>query len=272
MSRAEISRCTVTNARETQLTVEPAESLEYIDAKSGKTRVLHKNAFSGQWMHPDRGYDVCGYPSRTYESQDGQDPARSPVCLIVAGRGTDHLGAGFCKLHSGSGGIMADNGRALLRNIKARQALQTLGIPYEIDPEDALLALVHEAAGNVAFLGGRVSELGFQLVGDVMSLTRNGDAVPTTEDVRSIVKLYNEERDRLAKYSKIALEAGIAARKVKLMEDQAAVVVAVLRAVVGRMDLTDGQRTEALTMIADELRSMSTNGTKTINGSAVIVR
>jgi hypothetical protein len=159
--------------------------------------------------------------------------------------------------------------KRMMRDLEARKALESLAVPIEIDPIDALLHLVHEAAGNVAFLGGRVGDLGYAIVGDVYSVARDGSAVPVSEDARAIVKLYNEERDRLAKVSKIALDAGIERKQVEILEAQAEAMVAVLRAVVIRLGLAESARTQALVLLSDELRKLSSG--EVFEGTAVPV-
>lgn len=224
---------------------------------AGEPVTLLVNEMSGQWVHPTRGFDICGHANSTWNRGFEGPVAGSPVCLNRAGSGTTHLGFGKCQLHGGRGVAQASQGVRLMRDMQARQAVTSLAEPIDIDPIDALLHLVHEAAGNVAFLGARVADLGYSLVGDVYSVARDGSAVPVSEDARGIVKLYNEERDRLAKVSKIAIEAGVEKKQVELLEQQADLLVTVLRAVVQQLGLNEAKRNEALALMAAELRRLS---------------
>lgn len=228
------------------------ETFTYTDAESGNEVVIRKNPFTGAWLHPKKGHDICGARSSSFVI----DGVGSPLCMNSAGARTDHLGAGKCKFHGGTTVFGNEKGKALLSDIRARKSLKALGHPLEVDPVDALLHLVHESAGNVAFLGGRVSDLGFAVVGDVMALSREGDPVAVSEEARAIVRLYNEERDRLAKTAKMAIDAGIAEREVRLLEDQAAMIVVVLKAVVARLALPPEDQTRALAYLSDELRNI----------------
>ncbi len=106
----------------------------------------------------------------------------SERCRQPAGAGTDHLTVGQCRLH---GGMMAPTrlqGARVLADRKARAALQSMAVPVELHPQEALLSMVWEAAGNVAWLGSKVQELeaakadGGQsgVIGPVMSSTVQG--------------------------------------------------------------------------------------------------
>lgn len=230
-------------------------SLEVRDRKSGEVQILTKNVYTGQWKHPKWKMDVCGIATNT-DINVIDTGARYTHCLAKAGHGTDHVGSGPCERHRGNRELPNRRAQLLLRDIAARKALASLAVSFEISPTDALLALVHEAAGNVAFLGGRVADLGLQLVGDVYALTREGDPVATSEDARAIVKLYNEERDRLAKVAKMAIDAGIEERQVRVLEDQAVMMAQVLRATIVGLALPPEVQRQAFHLLAQELRAV----------------
>jgi hypothetical protein len=70
-----------------------------------------------------------------------------------------HPGTTKCVKHgSGAPQVRAAAKRRLALG-QATAELDRLGIPVEVDPSEAMLAMVHEAAGNVAFLRMRVAEL-----------------------------------------------------------------------------------------------------------------
>lgn len=156
--------------------------------------------------HGDRR--LCGRQKRQGEPGD--------LCTQAAGWGTSHPGWGACKLHSGS----TQSGTAAAERERAEwlleDARQTYGMPLDVDPADALLALVHTAAGAVAWLGRRVAEL------------EQGKVTTVDGKTHPLVALYLEERKELAKVSKSALDAGIAERMVRLSERQGAALVALL--------------------------------------------
>lgn len=102
-----------------------------------------------------------------------------------------------------------------------------LGGSLDVDPHEVLLAQVQEAAANVAVLRVYVAELGVEVASDgaialpeqVIEWEKSGTHVPAR--VHVLVGLYNEERDRLGKYAKLAIDAGVAERQVRVAETQA---------------------------------------------------
>jgi len=225
---------------------------------------LRLNPKTGQLVHPTRGWDVCGAVTQVLNPQGLWWGAAVPICMMPAGASNELGRYGRCDAHNG---IRYDAQVAALSKLgirEARRVLKSMGEPVDINPVEALLYLVQEAAGNVAFLGARVQDLGFDLVGPVYSLTRDGDPVQTSEDVLAIVKLYNDERDRLARVSKIALDAGVEERTVRVLEEQATTLVHVIRAVLDNLGLSTEVRQRALALVSQELRRLDhleTSGT-----------
>lgn len=184
-------------------------------------------------------------------------------CRRIKGWGTDHLHAAQCRLHGGT----SPNGEKHGHAEAAQQALERLGRPVETNPQQALLDLVSEAAGNVAFLRERAAGFGTDLTIkaseiaaratdvsveiDGQLVEAHSQVVTIREDIRAMVKLYGEWCDRLAKYAAEAIKAGIAERAIALIEAQADLVARVIvRALDGLPD-EEFERRKALAM--DEL-------------------
>lgn len=68
------------------------------------------------------------------------------------------------------------------------------------------------------------------LVGDVYSVSKDGDAVAVGEAIRALVKLEAEERDRAADLAWKGIRVGIEAKQVDVMRSYGRTVVASLRA------------------------------------------
>jgi hypothetical protein len=95
------------------------------------------------------------------------------------------------------------------------------------------------------------------LVGWKYDLTREGDPVAVAEAVRALVELEAAERDRCARFAKLALDAGIAERQVRLAELQGAMVADVIDRVLAALGLSDEQRALVPTVVPRELRAVT---------------
>lgn len=76
-------------------------------------------------------------------------------CQRPAGWGTDHAGYGRCKLHGGK----TPNHQRAARRQQAAEAVASLGLRRDVDPNTALLEEAHGAAGHVAWLAEGVGGL-----------------------------------------------------------------------------------------------------------------
>src|SRR6187431_2352314 len=234
---------------------------------------------------------TCGAKTKASAGPNGELPAGRP-CGMTAGWGTDHLGAGPCKLHGGSTPAVREavavaqevlRAEAQLKEAKAAasRAVSAFGGPIvDVNPEEALLGLVREAAGNVAWLGSRVQVLlaeeglddpsissgswrvrtryakGSSLFGPKILIDKDGGEHIVGEELRGMVALYNDERDRLAKVAKAALDAGIAKAQVEIARSQGQAVVIVVNRVLVQLGLPEAQATLARELIATEFRKL----------------
>lgn len=241
----------------------------------------------------------CGYPRRTNDKKPqstGRRGSKGDPCGKPAGWGTNHQGVGFCRLHQGnhtSPEHVTFNAR-LMADAKARRELARFGMHVVISPSQALLAMVHEAAGNVATLGGLIDEMNERerqrqiddgamhldgspagdnesdlyakltpsmegaaraFVGPMVgSNPKTGEQFQQTEQVRAIVTLYGEWTDRLVKYSKAALDAGVAKAQVEIAKKQAEMIVGIVRRVLASLHLSEEAHRAATLMLAGELK------------------
>ena len=160
----------------------------------------------------------------------GANTKRGAVCNKPAGWGTSYR-HGRCKLH---GGASPTHVKAAQRR-EAELAVVTLGLARDVDPNQALLEELHRAAGHVAWLGEVVGELDKnQVVYGITRTVQHPDGTRTVEARAGInvwVKLYQEERDRLVRVAKAALDAGVAEQQVRLTEAQAQQLAGVIRAI-----------------------------------------
>src|SRR5690606_32318361 len=108
---------------------------------------------------------------------------------------------------------------------QARQAVELYGLPVETDPHQALLDEVQRTAGHVEWLGQIVRGLEQrQLTRGVTKTVEHADGTRVVEARAAVnvwLKLYQDERDRLVRVAKAAIDAGVAERQVRLAEAQA---------------------------------------------------
>jgi len=139
--------------------------------------------------------------------------------------------------------------------------------------------MVWEAAGNVAWLGSQVQQLEARasddpdelrgqsasgVIGPVMSSTVQGSLYQAREEARAIVRLYGEWVDRLAKFSKMAMDAGIEERRVRVAEEQGTFIVAAVSRTLVRIGTPEDKILEARSLLAAEFRAVPDPGTRTM--------
>lgn len=199
------------------------------------------------------------------------------LCGLVAGAGTDHLGVGPCSRHGGSLPSVRRAWRERYIEHQAEQQLAKFGKPvHDADAEQVLLDLVSEAAGNVAWLSRQVHALatedaeergatlwnrsttgykeGSKLFGPVIDVDGMGMEHVIGEGERAMVKLYGQWADRLAKYAKAAIDAGIEKRRVEFAERQGETIVIVINNVLVQMGLDSDKIEQARRLVAKEFR------------------
>lgn len=144
-----------------------------------------------------------------------------------------------------------------------RQLVDRLHGHLDVNPALAMLGLVQEAASNVEFYGTLVRQLAPSVDewpeslerddnGKVLIVSRSGigpvgvagrvEADKLTATPHVLVRMYNEERDRLAKYCDLAMRAGVSERLTRLAENQGRAIVKVLDAAFERLQLTTDQQ------------------------------
>src|SRR4051812_49999459 len=127
--------------------------------------------------------DLCAMELCAARTRGGS-PCRRP-----AGHGTEHSGVGRCKLHGGSTPGQLEHARREL----ALREFATMGGAITVEPTEALLACVHRAAGQSAWLRMKVESLGHE---EVLCSGAHSGVVP-----HPWVRMEQEAIDRLARLS-----------------------------------------------------------------------
>jgi hypothetical protein len=205
-----------------------------------------------------------------------------PPCRQPAGFGTAHNGSGPCRFHGGNLPDVSVKHEADLIERRAARAAIRFGQPIPgADPEQMMLDSVSISAGLVAYYetalwqaveaeekaagvapgtwGRNIASYsrGSALVGPEISVDGAGIEHVIGEKERIMLKLYNEERDRLVSYSKAALSAGIERRRVEMAERQGEQVVLVVQNVLIELGLPETTLQQARTLIATGFRRLS---------------
>lgn len=169
-------------------------------------------------------------------------------------------GGTVCPSHGGAAPQARAAAARRLERARAEAAVITLGLPRDVSPTEALLEEVRWTAGHVEWLRGRVAELhpepthvattldgedaGFEtpsgrgsLVWGTTKVKVGGDDAGTTQEAKPSVwyELYTRERAHLVKVSEAAIRAGVEERRVRLAEQQGALVAGVITRVLDGM-------------------------------------
>lgn len=157
-------------------------------------------------------------------------------------------GQSTCGLHGGkTEGAMA-GGRKRLALGQVREEMVVLGGMIDVDEVEAVMIMVQEAAWNVAYLRSLVQQISGEVstsvdllgVGQAYIASRvKLDDLTVVENI--IKKMYDAERDRLVRYSKIAHDMGISERRTKIAEEQGMWLVQTLDMVFTQLNLTPDQ-------------------------------
>jgi hypothetical protein len=126
--------------------------------------------------------------------------------------------------------------------VKAKAAVRAEVLAWglgsaDVSPEECLLRLISQSAARAARYAEELERmerergLASALVGKSTFIDADGQARDLGEHVRGMAKLESDERDRLARFSALAINAGLAARQVALAERIGGMIADVLRAV-----------------------------------------
>ena len=158
-------------------------------------------------------------------------------------------GSEVCRVHGGRAPQVKAAAARRLAEQAATKAVQTLGLPVDITPTEALLEEVRWTAGHVAWLRGRVQEL--NTTGDAPELTwgttktkTGGDDYGTTEEAKPSVwyELYTRERVHLVRVCDAAIKAGVEERRVRLAEQQGDLLALAIRQILDAFGLSGDPR------------------------------
>lgn len=149
-----------------------------------------------------------------------------------------------CHFHAGPNKVRAMN--------KVRAEVQAWRLTDQtVDPGTTLLRLLAQSvrrADRYAELLEQAydAEAGGALVGDVLASDGRGGTFASHEGVRALVELEAQERDRAARFAKLAIDAALGERAQSLAEGQGALLVQAMRVLVVSLGREWDTTTQAL--------------------------
>jgi hypothetical protein len=152
---------------------------------------------------------------------------REGVCQRPAGWGTTHPGLGKCRNHGGS---VATHAASAARH----QAVEFMGAPKDINPMDAIIWCIRVTAGEVEWLGNELVKITAKE--EWFEHTVMGKQMHVLQRTRA------EAQDRLVKYSKTALDLGLAERSVRLAEQFGQTIARLLEGIREDLELNTKQK------------------------------
>src|SRR5688572_24510454 len=166
---------------------------------------------------------ACPHISRKYSTW----PAVR--CDWRAGRGTAHEGIGLCSRHKGGTGIGAGEGAVLMAMLFADE--------MQVSPWEALLSQVRLLANQVRWLRYRV---------EAAEMEDGADAIKPDGSGWHWVCMLEARGDRLAKVSKMAIDAGVAQQLVSQLNLEADRMAQAVLEMCDRLGIMGEQRDEAM--------------------------
>lgn len=133
-------------------------------------------------------------------------------------------GQRVCRSHGGASPQAMAKAQQRQAAASALVAVQTLGLPLDVTPTEALLNELRWTAGHVEWLRQKLQAEG---------------EVPV--DQSAYYYLYTKERDHLVKVGAAAVKAGVEERRIEIEEQQAMLIADVLRRI---LDAVLGQLLE----------------------------
>jgi hypothetical protein len=137
----------------------------------------------------------------------------------------------------------------------AKQEAAIMGVPLDVSPHEALLQCIRITAGEVAYCNMQIQELNSvdEVVEHPLEVTEQiggegGGFTQTkmhTPQLNIWVRTRQLALERLAKFSKMALDAGVNERRVQIAEGMAQMLAPVLKAIFDDLQLSAAQKKKA---------------------------
>ncbi len=221
------------------------------DAERGRAIAEWRARYPESWGFELEWDDELGVPIPVGRLEErtfcGKAMRNGRVCYVPAGTGTAHVGVGACFRHD------SQVERAAGAWAVAHRIAQVL----DISPWDALLLAVKRAAAWAAFYDSKLAE-----VSDDDELRPDGAAADW-------VRAAERVNDKLARWSKMAVDAGVAQLLVQQARTDGEQIVRVLNAAIAEANLTEAQEDRMRDALARALRTLGEEERGMITGEVV---
>ena len=161
---------------------------------------------------------VCGYKKR-----DG-----SGHCQQKAGHGTTHLGIGRCSSHEAS--------HTVKKSAIRKEAIQFMGAPKTINPFEAIIWCIRITAGEVEWLSQQIARIDDE--------DQWIEHTPLGKQMHVMQRTRADAQDRLVRYSRDAIQLGLAERAIRLAETYGQQIARLLEGIGAELGLTTAQKKE----------------------------
>jgi hypothetical protein len=170
----------------------------------------------GRWRPKQEIKPVCGAKLKHGEG----------ICRRPAGWGTVHVGQGSCKYHGGS--VANHRKRAIIND-----AIQFMGAPKEINPLDAIIWCIQITAGEVEWLTLKIGEIDEE---------QWIEHTPLGKQMHVLQRTRADAQDRLVRYSRDAIQLGLAERAIRMAEQFGLTIARLLENVAADLKLNASQQ------------------------------
>lgn len=184
--------------------------------------------------------EKCGAKTRQEQSAE--------FCGRPAGWGTDHVGYGPCKLHSGN----TKSQRAIAAKLKADHEARTLLADLQVEPVDDPLTALSQLAGQIVAWQKAVAALVNKLGEDSIRYEGNTGA----EQLRAEIGMYERAMDRAGKVLADIARLDIDARLARIEEEKARVLMEAVQAGLQAISVTPEQAATVKKVMARHLRAV----------------
>lgn len=193
-------------------------------------------------------------------------------------RKTDHRpcgmnpaeGADVCRMHGGGAPQVKAAAKNRVREQIAASAAARFALPVEISPSDGLLAEVHRTAGAIAWLEAQVERVTGDTPDNLIYGVRKtkewtggeeggGSSTESGPGVNDWLQLWQKERRHFVEVCRVTLAAGIEQKRVELAQQQAQMIVTVLKGVFADLVLTAEQEALVPMVVPKHLRLVQTS-------------